>query len=85
MKELILKEIQKLDFSIDNVHKSFELVVKEFNTEFGCGNLEVKLNFSQDLTRKLEPEIIWFEMFDNSGNTVDTNITDEEILENLNY
>ena len=85
MKELILKEIQKLDFSIDNVHKSFEIVTKEFDNEFASFNLSVKLNFSQDLQRKLEPEIIWFEAFDCGGETVDTGITDEEILENLNY
>ena len=85
MKELILAELAKLDFSVDNRHKRIEVVSKEFITEFGCGTLDLQFKFTPSLEEIESVDVYWFEMYDNSGDDIDTDLSDEEILEVFNF
>jgi len=86
MKELLLIEISKLDFNISTRHDTKHEFYKQIYNEYANFNLNITFHFSDNLEEVIDVTVDVFEAFDCGGEEVDTSdITDEEILEALNY
>jgi uncharacterized membrane-anchored protein YhcB (DUF1043 family) len=85
MKNKILKELNKLNFNVDNRHNEFEVVSKEIETKFGWIDISIKFHFSKSLEFIKSVSVDYFNLFDNLGNEIYINISDKEIINNINY
>lgn len=85
MDELIIAELETLTFSVDNRHNREEYVSKEFYNEYGLVRLELVYHLSKDLETILDVDVYDFSITDGSGEIIDTNITDSQILNAITY
>ena len=86
MKELLLIEISKLDFDISTRHEDRTKFYHQIYNDYANFNLDITFHFSDNLEEVIDVTVDTFEAFDCGGEEVDTSdITDEEILEAINY
>ena len=86
MEELVLIEISKLDFDISNRHEHKKTFYHQIYNEYANFNLDITFYFSDNLEEVIDVTVDTFEAFDCGGEEVDTSdVTDDEILEALNY
>ncbi len=82
-KEIVLQAIEKEEFYIADRHNQKETISRSINTEFGCIDIKVALYFSDDLESVVD---VWCEeliIFDEEGEEIYLEITDNEIKEVL--
>ena len=86
MKELLLIEISKLDFNISTRHEDRTKFYHQIYNEYANFNLDITFYFSDNLEEVIDVTIDTFEAYTYGGEEVDTSdVTDDEILEALNY
>ena len=85
MKEIVLNEIKKLYFDNSIRHNYKQSFFKEVVNEYADFDLNVTFYYSEDLTKLVDISVDYFQLWDSDGNEVECNITDNEIIEILNY
>lgn len=81
----VQKGLEKISFDFPNRHHYTDTDSTEEKTENYLIKLKVEVFFSDDLEDIKDIEVLYFNVYDNEGNEIDTTISDKMIKKLINY